>query len=107
MRPEQVPRRLPSSPWRSSWGLPVRSPRPPPAAGAIDAARGGVGDEPALLQAREAGRLAGAALDVFGREPPGRDPLLLHPAVVATPHIGAQTAAAQQHAGLDIASEAL
>jgi len=73
----------------------------------ICAARGGLIDEPALLAALEEQRLAGAALDVFQHEPPGENPLLRHPHVVATPHLGAQTAEAQARVSLDIASEVL
>jgi len=71
----------------------------------ICAARGGVIDESALLAALESGKVAGAALDVFESEPPGEHPLPLHPNVVATPHIGAQTKEAQLRAGFDILSE--
>lgn len=71
----------------------------------IDAARGGVVDEAALLAALESGKVAGAGLDVFGTEPPGQIPLVCHPHVIATPHIGAQTVAAQKRAANDIASE--
>ena len=51
------------------------------------------------------GKVAGAALDVFATEPPGKIDLVAHPHVICTPHVGAQTAEAQMRAGLDIASE--
>lgn len=71
----------------------------------VCAARGGVIDEAALLQALESGQVAGAALDVFAQEPPGASPLVQHPRVVATPHIGAQTEQAQTRAAVDAAEE--
>ncbi len=71
----------------------------------IDLARGGVLEEAALLAALESGKVAGAALDVFEKEPPGDSPLAMHPKVVATPHIGGQTKEAQLRAGHDILSE--
>jgi D-3-phosphoglycerate dehydrogenase / 2-oxoglutarate reductase len=70
-------------------------------------ARGGIIDEPALLTALESGQVAGAALDVFAQEPPGLIGLVAHPRVIATPHIGAQTAEAQARAAVDIAHEVL
>ncbi len=70
-------------------------------------ARGGVIEEDALLAALGSGRVAGAGLDVFAEEPPGISALVAHPNVVATPHIGAQTAEAQERAAVDIASEVL
>jgi D-3-phosphoglycerate dehydrogenase / 2-oxoglutarate reductase len=73
----------------------------------ICAARGGVIEESALLAALESGKVAGAALDVFEKEPPGSDPLPMHPKVMATPHIGAQTKEAQLRAGYDIVSEVI
>jgi D-3-phosphoglycerate dehydrogenase / 2-oxoglutarate reductase len=73
----------------------------------VDAARGGILDETALLAALESGQVAAAALDVFTAEPPGVTALVAHPNVVATPHIGAQTEEAQDRAAEDIASEVL
>ncbi len=73
----------------------------------ICAARGGVMDEAALLAALESGKVAGAALDVFAAEPPGVTPLVSHPKVICTPHMGAQTGEAQTRAGVDIAEEVL
>ena len=73
----------------------------------VCAARGGIIDEPALLDALNRGKVAGAALDVFGQEPPGLTETVSHPRVIATPHIGAQTAEAQSRASEDIANEVL
>lgn len=73
----------------------------------ICAARGGVVDEAALLAALETGKVAGAALDVFAVEPPGISPLVSHPRVICSPHIGAQTQEAQNRASADIAEEVI
>jgi D-3-phosphoglycerate dehydrogenase len=73
----------------------------------ISTARGGIIDEAALLSALNSGKVAGAALDVFEKEPPGLTDLVSHPRVIGTPHIGAQTAEAQSRAAEDIASEVL
>lgn len=73
----------------------------------VCAARGGVIDETALLDALNTGKVAGAALDVFVAEPPGLTDLVAHPKVVCTPHVGAQTVEAQSRAANDIAEEIL
>ena len=71
----------------------------------ICAARGGVIEEAALLEALKSGIVAGAALDVFATEPPGKSELAEHPKVVCTPHIGAETVEAQARAAVDISTE--
>jgi D-3-phosphoglycerate dehydrogenase / 2-oxoglutarate reductase len=71
----------------------------------VNAARGGIVDEGALARAISEGRVAGAALDVFATEPPGRSALLDMEQVVATPHLGASTREAQDKAGVAIAEQ--
>jgi D-3-phosphoglycerate dehydrogenase / 2-oxoglutarate reductase len=69
----------------------------------VNAARGGIVDEHALALALKDGRVAGAGIDVFTAEPATGHPLLDFPSVVATPHLGASTAEAQEKAGTQVA----
>ncbi|MFQ5638938.1 MAG: hydroxyacid dehydrogenase [bacterium] len=69
----------------------------------INTSRGGIIDESALLTALTAGNIAGAALDVYEKEPPRGSPLLKLNNVVLTPHLGASTIEAQQRVALQIA----
>jgi D-3-phosphoglycerate dehydrogenase len=71
----------------------------------VNTARGGIVDEQALADAVRAGTVAGAALDVFAREPMTESPLFELDAVVVTPHLGASTAEAQDKAGVTIAEQ--
>jgi D-3-phosphoglycerate dehydrogenase len=71
----------------------------------INCARGGIIDETALLNALNSGHVAGAALDVFVEEPPKGNPLLQHPRLIATPHLGASTEEAQEKVAIQIAEQ--
>lgn len=62
-----------------------------PSALLINTSRGGLVDEQALYEALDAGRLGGAACDVFEKEPPGDIPLIQHDRFIAVPHIGSTT----------------
>ncbi|QOC93140.1 phosphoglycerate dehydrogenase [Micromonospora craniellae] len=69
----------------------------------VNAARGGLVDEQALADALAEGRVAGAGVDVYAKEPCTASPLFAFDNVVATPHLGASTAEAQDKAGLAVA----
>ena len=71
----------------------------------INCARGELIDEVALKAAMDAGKVAGAALDVYQKEPPVDDPILTVETVVATPHIGASTEEAQEIVGIRIVEQ--
>jgi D-3-phosphoglycerate dehydrogenase len=71
----------------------------------VNAARGGILDEEALLDALRSGQVGGAALDVFSSEPCTDSPLFELPNVVVTPHLGASTHEAQDKAGVTIAEQ--
>src|SRR5580704_7798202 len=69
----------------------------------INAARGGIVDEVALADALRDGRVAGAGIDVYAKEPCTDSPLFGFDNVVATPHLGASTHEAQEKAGTQVA----
>ncbi len=71
----------------------------------VNAARGPLIDDDALLAALESGKVAAAALDVYPQEPPVDWRLAKHPKVLATPHLGASTKEAQERVGTDIAKQ--
>ena len=69
----------------------------------INAARGGIVDEQALFNALKEGRVAGAGIDVWEKEPCTQSPLFGFESVVVTPHLGASTEEAQEKAGVAVA----
>ena len=72
----------------------------------VNAARGGIVDEEALLEALDSGHVGGAALDVFEQEPPPADhPLVVHERVICTPHLGASTEQAQVNVAIAVAEQ--
>jgi len=71
----------------------------------VNAARGGVIDEIALVKAIEDGKILGAALDVFENEPAPEIQLLMNPSLSLTPHIGAATGEAQDRIGTELAQQ--
>jgi len=73
----------------------------------INCARGGIIDENALYRALKQREIAGAALDVFEVEPPVGNPLLTLDNLLATPHLGASTAEAQEQVAVEIAQEVI
>lgn len=73
--------------------------------GIVNAARGGVVDEKALVEALESGKVAFAGLDVFESEPAPEVKILMHPNISLSPHIGAATTEAQDRIGLELAEQ--
>jgi len=73
--------------------------------GVVNAARGGVIDEVALVDALDSGKVAFAGIDVFENEPTPAVKVLMHSKVSLTPHIGAATGEAQDRIGVELADQ--
>ncbi|MDG4946497.1 D-2-hydroxyacid dehydrogenase [Weeksellaceae bacterium KMM 9713] len=71
----------------------------------VNAARGGVIDEVALVEALDSGKVAAAALDVFEKEPTPEIQLLMHPKLSLSPHVGGSTVEAQDRIGVELADQ--
>jgi D-3-phosphoglycerate dehydrogenase len=71
----------------------------------VNAARGGIYEEAALIRGLESGQIGGVGLDVFVEEPPGLTDIVKHPKVVVTPHLGASTEEAQLRVAVEIAQQ--
>lgn len=71
----------------------------------VNCARGGIIDEKALIRAIQSGHVAGAALDVFEKEPVSDSELLTNPNIVVTPHLGASTVEAQEKVAQEVSAE--
>lgn len=75
--------------------------------GIINASRGGVLDEVALIDALESGKVSFAGLDVFESEPSPEIRILMHPNLSLSPHIGAATKEAQDRIGVELAQQVI
>ncbi|RJE90944.1 phosphoglycerate dehydrogenase [Paenibacillus sp. 1011MAR3C5] len=74
----------------------------------INCARGGIIDEVALLEALDEGIVAGAAFDVFEKEPPEPShPFFTHPNIIVTPHLGASTIEAQENVAVAVSKQVI
>jgi len=73
----------------------------------INAARGGICDEAAVVRGLDSGQIGGAGFDVFAQEPPGASELVKHPNVVASPHLGASTEEAQRRVAVEICEQVI
>lgn len=71
----------------------------------INVARGGIIDENALIEALDHEKIAGAAIDVFENEPATHSPLVQHPKVIVTPHLGASTIEAQEKVAVSVSED--
>jgi D-3-phosphoglycerate dehydrogenase len=71
----------------------------------INCARGGLIDEQALFEALQAGKVAGAAIDVYEIEPATDNILFSSPNIICTPHLGASTREAQENVAIQIAEQ--
>ena len=69
----------------------------------INASRGGIIDEEALLRGLDTGKILGAGLDVFKDEPLPDEAIIKHPSISSSPHIGASTYSAQEKIGVELA----
>jgi D-3-phosphoglycerate dehydrogenase len=78
-----------------------------PTARIINCARGGLIDEEAIVKAIKTGKIAGAAFDVFDKEPVTDSPLFKEDKIIVTPHLGASTFEAQTGVARDVAAEVL
>jgi D-3-phosphoglycerate dehydrogenase len=103
-RADYISLHLPSTPATRSIVNAERLARAKPGIRIVNTARGDLIDEAALADAIEAGRVAGAALDVFEVEPPPDPRLQKLPQVIATPHIAASTREAQELVGVETAT---
>jgi D-3-phosphoglycerate dehydrogenase len=97
---------LPKTPETEGWLNAERFARMREGVRVLNVARGGLIDDAALQQALDAGKVAGAALDVFPSEPITDYPLFEgYPQVIVTPHLGASTAEATDRAGYQSAQQ--